>query len=131
MPQSDFSASLQLHFGLYPTVEGSMAFWLSFSDILQIFLGEWSCRQWRSQSKILEGLKCLTLGEQQYFCLGRRFSKYRMTGYGKNFEGTWPPGYVHACWALASASVLYFFIVLRQDLSANLKPLCFSFILSY
>jgi len=27
--------------------------------------------------------KCLTLGEQQYFCLGRRFLKHKMTRYAK------------------------------------------------
>jgi len=31
------------------------------------------------------GGKCLTLGEQQYFCLGGRFSKHKMTRYAKNF----------------------------------------------
>jgi len=39
------------------------------------------------------GAKCLILGEQQYFCLGRRFSKHKMTRYAKNFGGEWPPGY--------------------------------------
>ena len=34
--------------------------------------------------KILDKTKCLTLGEQQYFCLGRRFSKRKMTRYAKN-----------------------------------------------
>jgi len=32
----------------------------------------------------------LTLGEQQYFCLGRRFSKHQMTRYAKNFGGHGP-----------------------------------------
>jgi len=46
--------------------------------------------QWRSQSKIFGGqtifggAKCLILGEQQYFCLGRRFSKHKMIRYAKN-----------------------------------------------
>jgi len=30
------------------------------------------------------GSKCLTTGEQQYLCLGHRFSKHKMTGYAKN-----------------------------------------------
>jgi len=29
----------------------------------------------------------LTLGEPQYFCLERRFSKHKMTRYAKNFAG--------------------------------------------
>jgi len=38
------------------------------------------------------GPKCLTLGEQQCFCLGRRFSKNKMTTHAKNFGGMvpWP-----------------------------------------
>jgi len=44
--------------------------------------------QWRSQPKIFGGPKRLTLGEQQYFCLGRRFSKHKMTRF--------PPGYAYA-----------------------------------
>jgi len=30
------------------------------------------------------GEKYLTLGEQQYFCFGRRFSKHKMARYAKN-----------------------------------------------
>jgi len=58
--------------------------------------------QWRCQPKILRGQKnffwekCLTLSEQQHFCLGRRFSKHKMTKYVKNW-GAWPPGYAYAC----------------------------------
>ena len=33
----------------------------------------------------------LTLREQQYFCLEHRFSKQKMTRYGKNWGGSWPP----------------------------------------
>jgi len=33
-------------------------------------------------------IKCVILGEQ-LFCLGRRFSKHKMTRYGKNFGDTW------------------------------------------
>ena len=40
--------------------------------------------QWRSQPKILGAAKYLTLGEQQYFCFGRRFSKHKMARYAKN-----------------------------------------------
>jgi len=36
---------------------------------------------------IWAGLKCLILGEQQYFCLERRFSKRKITRYAKNFGG--------------------------------------------
>jgi len=53
--------------------------------------------QWRSKPKVYvrQKSKCLTLGEQQYFCLGRHFTKHKMTRYVKNF-GAWPlgpPGY--------------------------------------
>jgi len=35
------------------------------------------------------GTKCLTLGEQHYFCLERQFSKHKMTGYqARNQLGT-------------------------------------------
>ena len=34
---------------------------------------------WPRRPKNFEGLKCLTLGEQQYFCLGCRFSMHKMT----------------------------------------------------
>jgi len=37
---------------------------------------------------------CLTLGEQQYFCLWRRFAKHKMTRCAKNW-GTWPPGHAY------------------------------------
>jgi len=42
--------------------------------------------------------KCLTLGEPQYFCFGRRFSKHKMTIYAKNlgWDGPLgPPGYAY------------------------------------
>jgi len=48
--------------------------------------------QWRSQPKNLWGAKCLTLSEQQYFCLGCLFSKHKMTRYAKNFTGHGPLG---------------------------------------
>jgi len=48
--------------------------------------------QWRSQPKILGGQKCLTLGEQQYFYLGRHFSKHKMARYAKNSGWPFPPG---------------------------------------
>jgi len=53
-----------------------------------LFIGP--CHQWRSQPKFFwggkfeGGPKCFTLGEQQYFCLGRRFSKRKMIRYAKN-----------------------------------------------
>jgi len=34
--------------------------------------------------------KCLTLGEQQYFGLGRRFLKHKVIRYAKNFGGNGP-----------------------------------------
>ena len=37
------------------------------------------------------GSKSLTLREQRYNCLGRRFSKHKMTRYAKNLGGAWPP----------------------------------------
>ena len=40
--------------------------------------------------------KCVTLGEQRYFCLGLRFSKHKMTRYVKNWR-IWPPGYAYGC----------------------------------
>jgi len=36
------------------------------------------------------GSKCLTSGKQQHFCLGRRFSKHKMTRYDK-ICNSWPP----------------------------------------
>jgi len=36
------------------------------------------------EPKILGDPKFLILGKQQYFCLGRRFSKHKMTRYAKN-----------------------------------------------
>ena len=44
----------------------------------------WGGKKW--------GGECLTLGEQQYFCLGRRFSKHKMTKCAKNFGGHGPLG---------------------------------------
>jgi len=35
--------------------------------------------------------KCLTLGEQQYFCLGRRYSKHKTPTYPKNLGGAHKP----------------------------------------
>ena len=53
--------------------------------------------------KFLEGKtlgvpECLNLGEQQYFCLGRHFSKHKMNRYAKTFAGhdPCPPGYAYA-----------------------------------
>jgi len=37
--------------------------------------------------------KRLILGEQQCFCLGRRFSKHKMTRYAKNLVAEWLPGH--------------------------------------
>ena len=48
-------------------------------------------KQCRSQPWICLGAICLTLGEQQYFRLGRRFSKHKMTRYAKNFLGGMAP----------------------------------------
>ena len=42
--------------------------------------------QWRSQ--FFGGAKYLTLGEKQYFCLGRPFSQHKMARYAKN--SGWP-----------------------------------------
>jgi len=42
----------------------------------------------------------LTLDEQQYVCLGRRFSKHKITRYAKNLGGPWPPkppGWLRLC----------------------------------
>ena len=44
---------------------------------------------WEGQ-KIERGPKCLTLGEQQYFCLGRHFLKHKMTRYATNFKAMAP-----------------------------------------
>jgi len=44
------------------------------------------------------GPKCLTLCEQQYFCLVRRFSKHKITRYAKINYGPSPselPGYAY------------------------------------
>ena len=48
-------------------------------------------------TKFFGGAKCLTLDEQQYFCLGRHFSKHKMTRYAKNLGGwpSGPPGYAY------------------------------------
>lgn len=52
--------------------------------------------QWRSQPNILGetknlgGTKCLNLGEQQYLCLERPFSKHKLTRYAKNWRGMAP-----------------------------------------
>jgi len=54
--------------------------------------------KWHSQPKIFwGGQKCreskmFDFGEEQYFCLGRRFSKQKITRYAKNFGELWPPG---------------------------------------
>jgi len=45
------------------------------------------------------GAKMFDLGEQQHFCLGRLFSKHKMTRHAKNFGGRrplGPPGYAYA-----------------------------------
>jgi len=55
-------------------------------------------KQWCSQPKILRGAKCLTLGEKQYFCLGRRVSKHKMSRHAKiwGIMAPWAfPGYAH------------------------------------
>ena len=48
-------------------------------------------------TKFFGGAKCLTLDEQQYFCLGRHFSNHKMTRYAKNLGGwpSGPPGYAY------------------------------------
>ena len=54
--------------------------------------------KWHSQPKIfLGGQKCreskmFDFGKEQYFCLGRRFSKQKITRYAKNLGELWPPG---------------------------------------
>jgi len=54
-----------------------------FDEIIDDFTSIKARKQWRSQPKIFVGQnfwvgpKFLTLGEQQYFCLGRRFSKQK------------------------------------------------------
>jgi len=57
-----------------------------------------SLKLWKGPKKL--GAKCLTLGEQQYFCLGRRSSKHKMTlDIPKIFGGHGPlvpPGYAYA-----------------------------------
>jgi len=52
--------------------------------------------KWHSQPKIFwGGQKCrksnmFDFGEEQYFCLGRRFSKQKITRYAKNLGEIWP-----------------------------------------
>jgi len=72
------------------------------SDAAADFYPAALCQQWRSQPKSCLGEpKCLTLGEQQYYWLGCRFSKHKMTRYVKNVLGAWPPGpslgYTYVC----------------------------------
>ena len=59
--------------------------------------------QWLSPPKLLGRPECLTLGELQYFCLGRRFSKHKMARYAKNVGRPCLPwllyeGYVMVNW---------------------------------
>jgi len=42
------------------------------------------------RKKFEGGPKLLALGDQQYSCLGRRFSKRKMTSHTENFGGNWP-----------------------------------------
>ena len=55
--------------------------------------------QWRNQYKFFGGAKCLLLGEQQYFCLGRHFSKHNMTTFAKNSRSVapWSPTWPRLC----------------------------------
>ena len=70
--------------------------WCQHSEeVHRIFF--WKRRtQWRSQpkimgeQKILGGTQCLTLGEQDYFCLGRLFSKHKIITCAKNLRGHGP-----------------------------------------
>jgi len=59
-----------------------------------------------SEGKILGGAKCLILGEQQYFCLGRRFSKHKISRYAKNFGTPGPRGYAYGSWVKIGRIVL-------------------------
>jgi len=70
------------------------------NELLNICIVSWdpNCRGVASP-KFLGGQKiwveCLTLTEQQYFCLERRFSKHEMTR--QNIGGHSPsPGYAYA-----------------------------------
>ena len=56
--------------------------------IINFLLSAWSSEV--LPTKTLGG-KCLTLGKQQQFCLGRHFSMHKMTRYDKIW-GAWPPG---------------------------------------
>jgi len=51
--------------------------------------GHWRFYQWCSQPKTL-GEKCLTSGKQHHFCLGRRFSKHKITRSAKIWSA-WTP----------------------------------------
>ena len=47
---------------------------------------------WRSQPKFFWGSKMFAFGGKRCFCLGRHFSKHKITKYAKNlWEGPWPP----------------------------------------
>ena len=45
------------------------------------------------------GQNVLTFGEQQYFCLGRRFAKHKLARFAKNLGGMalWAPPWLRLC----------------------------------
>jgi len=72
------------------------------------------------------GAKCLTLGEQQYFCLGRRFSKHEMTKYAKNLGvGPCPPAMPMIISPLRQSFRLRFLPQIHQDESNTFSMLYF------
>jgi len=69
------------------------------------------------------GPECLTSGEQQQFCLGRRFSKHKMARYAKN-SGGMDPLWLRL-WALASTNLkaLVYFSNLTREARKTLDEL--------
>ena len=60
----------------------------------------------------------MSLGEQQYFYKGRRFSKHKITRYAKNLEGMLPldpPGYDYGRTATLTQQWLYLNVTSKVD----------------
>jgi len=55
------------------------------------------------------GVNTFDLGEQQYFCLVRRFAKHKMTRYAKIFEGNGP----------LATPMVWLVVVKAQDLNKH------------
>jgi len=64
--------------------------------------------QWRGQAKILEGAKCLTSGEQQYF-FGTPLLKML------KIWGVWPPGYAYGLSNMRRLTKAYFLLAQHTD----------------